>query len=451
MSEASARRTRARAADAVPYAALGGLVYRTVAVSFVLFVVCAWMPRLTTIGDTDVGAGAGLLAVMGALMLFAPKRARLDHRAQGYRIAILIGAGFLLLWGYLGVFRLDEPFRAGRLILSVGQGIVLLFVISEILSTRVLRCSLAAAGAMLVVSSLLSLYNHLGGQPASLTILVEGYDRSSGLFKNPNQFGMVLALSMPFAVALAFRHGARTVAGVLVGSVLVGLLLAASKTNLAIGVGLLLLTMSYMLVVGGRTRTLLVVVPLVCLAVPVGGLPLLEAVNPRAAAILTDLVVGTGVSENGTVAQRMEMWVHSIEEARRSPLFGQGTGQKIDTTAQIHSHSHNVFVDLLRTTGVPGMFAALLFLSAGCWLAARTLLRVARLPTALLRRLPGYPILVGASFATFSYVASNQMSDSFGPSTSVFFWLCVGLLLRRHDLLFADPPTAEPGRAVGTP
>jgi len=421
------------------------LFYRALCGAFGLFVIVAWMPRATTIGDSDVGVGAVLLAIMALLIPLVPTRARLDRQADGYRIAIFCSVGFLLLWGCLGMFRLDNPFRAGRLILSAGQGVILLFVITHVLSVRAVRLSIVLAAVALAGTCLLSLYNYLGGRPESLTILIPGHDRSSGLFKNPNQFGMILAMSVPFAVALCFRRGFGLSGVLLLVTIFTGLMLAASKTNLMLGMLLLLVTMSYMLAVRGRIRVLLVALPLVSLATLFGSLPLLELVNPRAATIIADLVVGSGVSENATVAQRFDMWSHSLEEVRRSPLFGQGTGQRIDTTAQVHSHSHNMFVDLARTTGIPGVMSALTFILVGCWMAVGTLLRLARLPADVVPELRGFPFIIGASFAVFSYVASNQMSDSFGPSTSVFFWLCVGLLLRRDDLLFNDGATGASG------
>jgi len=432
-----------RSARTVPYPLPSLLSYRVTLVAFGLFVIFAWMPRVTTMGDSDIGIGALLLAIMATMTLFAPKHARLDRQSEGYRLAIFAGVGFLLFWGYLGIFGLDDPFRAGRLLLSAGQGVVLVFVISQVLSVRALRISVALACVTLVGTCLLSLYNYLGGAPTSLTILIPGHDRASGLFKNPNQFGMTVVMGVPFAVALYFRRGFRVLSVLLTCTIFIGLLMAASKTNLTLGVLLLLATMSYLLASHGRLQTLLVVLPLASVTILFGGVPLLELVNPRAAEIITELAVGGNIGENATVAQRIDMWSHSLEEARRSPMFGQGTGQKIDTTAQVHSHSHNMFVDLVRTTGIPGVIGALVFVLASCSLAVHTLLRLTRLPAQVACELPGYPIVVGSSFAVFSYVVSNQMSDSFGPSTSVFFWLCVGLLLRRDDLLFGGASGAS--------
>lgn len=423
--------------QASEYPLLGTLSYKTLLVTFNLFVIVAWMPRVTSLGSSDIGANATLLAAMAPLMLIAPHHARVDQQAVGHRLAIYGGVCFLLLWGYLGIFRLDDPFRAGRLILSVGQGFILVFVVSQVLSVRALRFSLALSGAVLACISLISLYNYFGGAPKNLTFVA--HDRSSGLFKNPNQYGMIMAMGVPFGVALYLRQGYRVLATLLLGSIFIGLLMAASKTNLILALLMMLVTLSYTLIVSGQVRMLLIVLPVVTLALGLGGIPLLEYFNPRAAGILTDLLFGGGgVSENTTVSQRIEMWSHSLNEVRRSPLFGQGTGQKIDTTAQLHSHSHNMFVDLARTTGLPGLMSALLFVIASCWLAIRTLSRVLSLPAHLTPHLAGLPIVVGACFAILSYIASNQMSDSFGPSTSVFFWLCVGLLLRRHELLFEN-------------
>ena len=172
------------------------------------------------------------------------------------------------------------------------------------------------------------------------------------------------------------------------------------------------------------------------------GLPILEFFNPRAAGIVHALLQND-VGQSNTLDQRFELWRYSIDVMKSSPWFGEGTGQVINVITQTHSHSHNVFLDLGRTLGLPGLLGSVLFILTGCWLALKTLARVSRIPPHAGSYLNGRATIVGAAFAVLSYVLSNQMSDSIGPSTSVFLWLSLGLLLRRHDIIFTEPMRAQ--------
>ena len=401
---------------------------------FNLFLLLSWMPRVTTFGNSDVGIAAVMLAAMVPLLLVLPKQTTIDRTAWNLRLIIVSAIGFVMFWGYLGMFRSDNPLRAGRLMLSLGQGIIIILVISRGLSPRAIRFSLGLCLVMLTILSLLSLHAYLGGQTASL--MFRETDRSSGLFKNPNQFGIIASMGIPFATAFLFQYRKTALALLILLAVTVGLLLSGSKTNIIISTALLFASLMYCLIIARRAGFLLIITPVMALLLWLFGLPLLEFFNPRAAHILTELLVEDNGQSNRTVDQRFEMWQHSIDVMKSSPLFGAGTGQKIDVVSQIHSHSHNLFMDLGRTTGIPGLVGGMLFILASCWLAVRSLARLSDLPGTLGKHLHGRALIVGAAFATLSYVLSNQMSDSLGPSTSVFFWLTIGVLLRRNDLIF---------------
>lgn len=408
--------------------------YWALLVVFNLFIIVSWMPRITTIGDSDIGIGALLLVVMVPLILVLPTRSVVDSSAWKLRLIILLALGFVIFWGYLGMYRLDNPLRAGRLLLSLGQGIILILVVSQLLSTRAISFSLGVCLCMLALSSILSLYGYLGGQPVELTYLDR--DRSSGFFKNPNQYGIIASMAVPFAAAFYFQHQRKLLASFVLFAAATSLLLAASKTNIFIGLALLFAVMIVGFINARRAGFLLMIVPIMTLLIWVFGLPILEFFNPRAAAILTQLITSKSI-EGSTVAQRYELWQYSLDVIRNFPLFGEGTGQPINVITQVLSHSHNVFLNLGRTTGIPGMVGGLVFILVACWLAIRTIVRVSAVPDAIGSRLHGRAFLIGAGFAVLSYVLSNQMSDSLGPSTSVFLWLSVGVLLRRHELVFS--------------
>jgi len=393
------------------------------------------MPRIATIGSTDIGVGAVMLALLVPLMMLEPGRAIVDDQAAVARLVIILSICFVIFWAYLGVYRIDQPLRAGRLFLSLGQGIILVILITRSLSNRALRFSLMLCVAMLVINGLLSLIGYLGGDLQSLTYLQR--DRSSGLFKNPNQYGMITAMAMPFAVALLFQKGKTLLAVVILSSAIVGLLTAASKTNLLIALLMVFATMAYGQYSTGRVGTMLVSLPVLLALVGWGGMPVLERFNPRAASIIQSKLIERDAG-NSTLDQRMELWNYSVNVIKSSPLFGEGVGQRIVVANQDLSHSHNVFLDIGRTVGIPGMAGTIIFILAIIWLAFRTLSRLIAIPVVISDRMRGRAIVIGSGFAALSYILSNQMSDSLGPSTSIFFWLCTGLLLRRHELLFTD-------------
>lgn len=410
-------------------------LYWTILVLFNMYLMAGWMPRIATIGSTDIGVGAVMLALLVPLMMLEPGRAVVDDQAAVMRLLIIVSICFVIFWAYLGVYRIDQPLRAGRLLLSLGQGVILVMLVTRSLSNRALRFSLMLCVIMLAVNGLLSFIGYLSGDLQSLTYLQS--DRSSGLFKNPNQYGMIAAMALPFAVALFFQKGKMLLALVILSSAIVGLLTAASKTNLLIALLMVFVAMAYGQYSTGRVKTILVSLPILLVLVWWAGMPVLEKFNPRAAGIIQARLIDRNAG-NSTLEKRMELWSYSVEVVKSSPLFGEGVGQRIVVADQNLSHSHNVFLDMGRTVGIPGMAGTIIFMLAIIWLALRTLARVLAIPIELSARMHGRPIVVGSGFAVLSYVLSNQMSDSLGPSTSIFFWLCTGLLLRRHELLFTD-------------
>ncbi|NND91190.1 MAG: O-antigen ligase family protein, partial [Granulosicoccus sp.] len=287
---------------------------------------------------------------------------------------------------------------------------------------------------------LMSLFNYLGGQPFTLTYLQR--DRSSGLFKNPNQYGMIASMAVPFAAAWYFQHQKKLFATFIMLAAWLALLMAASKTNMFIALLIMIMTLSYCLVSARRGAMLIIVLVTLTGFIWFLGLPVLEFFNPRAAGILQSLIQGNG-SEANTINSRMELWTYSIGVMKSSPWFGEGTGQLIDVITQTHSHSHNVFLDLGRTVGIPGLVGSVMFILIAIWLSVKTLIRISSIPAQTGSLLHGRAMVIGAVFAVFSYILSNQMSDSLGPSTSVFLWLCLGLVLRRHEMVFFQTGSPE--------
>lgn len=445
-------KTHSQVLQREPDAQTGRLAYRGLCLLLMLFIICSWLPRQATVGDTDIGLGALLIALIALLMMLAPAQAGIDRQASSLRLLLVTSIGCLLCWGYIGIYFVDQPLRAGRLILSFGQGIVIMLLISVYLSPRALRAALVVSAIMLVGTSALGLYAYLGGGLGGL-IFQEGTDRASGFFKNANQYGMVCALVAPFGLACLWQPGRRLIGAVVLVAALLGLVLSASKTNLIVALVILFATLVWCAVAARRGVLLAILLPILAVSVFFGGLPFVKLFNPRAAMLLEAQLHGSPTPDAGpsSLDTRMELWRYSIDAMRRSPLLGEGAGQRFDVILEDVTHSHNIFLDLGRTTGIPGLLAGIVMAAACLWLAYTTLRRLASLPADTAAALSGRAAIVGACFAIFSYILSNQMSDSFGPSTSVFFWLCVGLVLRRHDLVFGSLQGATPAATAGQP
>jgi O-antigen ligase len=257
-------------------------------------------------------------------------------------------------------------------------------------------------------------------------------DRMPGFFKHPNQLGVVVAMASIYFLCCALASGFRSMAfnaGALIS--LAGLFVSGSKTNLVAVGGLALVAVILLarlkrdprLAILGVFRDYAVVGVLVALAIPI-----LAIVNVRASTVLGSIFGGDEeIGEYGTVLARQDLWAESWETFKASPLFGAGAGQRFPSIVE---HSHNIFFDALRTTGFPGFILILTFIviilryivsamSAGRQLAA--------IPTSPMSDPQSRGPFVGSLMAMLSYLLSNQMSDSFGPSTLPFFYLFLGL------------------------
>jgi len=402
---------------------------------FYVFCIVLWMPRVTQVGETGIGISAMCLAAMCPLLFFVAKLPNRDANAARLRNFLFVCIGLLAIWGYVCVYDVPNPIRSGRLFLSLLQATLIIVIISQVLSREALINAFRLLVAGLVISVLLSLLSQFVGPIGDL--VYRGSDRSSGLLKNPNQYGMVLSMSVSIAALLTGFGWRRLFSGTMLIAILCGLALSGSKTNIVIGLLLMSLSLCYSFLASRRYLTLLIITPLIGAVVLYFGIPILEYINPRAASILVEYVEpGDGGDGVKSIDQRKQLWSYSIDTIINKPFFGEGTSQHIVVYGQTHTHSHNVFLDYGRTMGVPALMLILLMVFSILFFVVSTLLTMVRdRPTdadAMFNR----ALVVGCGFTVVSYVLSNQMSDSFGPSTSCFFWMAVGVLIRREDIIF---------------
>jgi len=409
------------------------------------FCVLAWFPAFAAI-KSDISINVIFVGLMCFFLIRENRDIQRDKFANTIFNLLLCSLAGLFIWGVVSLYKAEDVYRSGRFFLTYGQGIALLLIIGTIARTDHLRSAFRAAVISFFLMAVFCSLAVFVPQIEALTY--QGTDRLHGFFKNPNQFGMILDICLIFSVSFLLYTRKRLVPGFGVLITILIMTMTGSKTNLLIAVAVGLCLLFYYFLTHKKLAVLILVVPAVAVSLALFGLPLLEIFNPRAAGLLADFLSGQSV-HTSSLNQRSFLWVYSLEHLMENPILGAGPGQRIVVYDQDLSHSHNVFLDAGRTLGVPGLIFTFAVIGFVILLALNSLLALSRAAGASEF---DHALLVGAAFSVFSYILSNQMSDSFGPSTSPFFWLVTGLLVRRNDLMFfkssqvgvTSPPGAIP-------
>lgn len=315
----------------------------------------------------------------------------------------------------------DNTFRVGRPLLSYLNFFFILFATSvlafELRVKDFLHRLLLAAIFVSLVAALANFITPLQDQ------LFGERDRTGAFFKNPNQFGIALSCVGPLMLSLAItaKKGKPTYA---IGTavLVVALVSSGSKTNLLVFAAscvLVMVTIAISERSGLRSYISLVLNALLAVVLLLIGLNVLEVLNPRAANLIYTFLSAEG--EVRTVSQRMLLWQQGIQEGMQRPLLGAGAGQTTvhPLTGEIYPHSHNAVVDYFRTLGVPGLLFSLLMMGSVLMFSLRSLFKMIG-NKSISKCDKGY--VIGLSIGVIAYIVSNQVSDSFGPSTSPIFW-----------------------------
>lgn len=387
-----------------------------------------------SLGDVfSLPAGATLGQIV--LILFLPfwlnaylarRETPFDTRALSISVFIMICAVILLFLSVFSAFYAASPFRVGRVSVAMIAGISLFFlVVGTITRERALGLifalviPLAIVGGLSIGGLFISFLNEFLFWPL-------GTDRTSGFFKNPNQYGIALSTVAPAAVALILvaRKRQRLVAGIAFVLLLSGLLLSGSKTNLVI-VGVSLSLTYLLLTVAWAAPKRRPGVLVRALLVTVCGLALLSLtlylMNARHFELLAQFF--TDGLENRTVTSRQIMWKTSLEIFRENPLSGIGAGTEVVFNESLggdeYEHSHNSLIDYARTLGAPGLVFLAGIYTTAFWACGGTIIRALERPHRSADQIMGVTLALGS----MNYLLANMMSDSFGPTTVPFFWL----------------------------
>ncbi len=198
--------------------------------------------------------------------------------------------------------------------------------------------------------------------------------RASSMFFNPNYFALVMAF-VAFCTVIKLAQGKQT-AFYLVILLLsfLGILVSDSRAALIVAFLGVLLALALL----RQWRLILVITVLVCLLVPVAMV-----------AFPQFFVRLQGVSVVMDFDRRMLIWKASLQGFLQSPLWGQGVWRFSEICAPLYDlyeiHSHNLFLEILLSTGVAGTTLLAGYILTGM----RDLVRMYRVPMVAYYAAPG--------------------------------------------------------------
>jgi O-antigen ligase len=418
---------------------------RSLYAAFVLLIAIAWAPGLL-----ELPGGLAVAHVMAVLLFLVvargtPRLQPLPGPIQaGLLTTIFYCTAFLCLWSFLSAFQADDPYRVGRPIVGFGIGALIYFAMARVIpadrNDKVIEYLAIGAAASAIISLAANYIGPLG------EIVFGERDRAQAFFKHPNQFAIALSAITPVVMAKALSTGRGRVKWVvLLALLMLGFILAGSKANTIV-----VLISGFLIALFGaithksavRSIGFLLFFTLLGAATMLLAWELILMLNPRMGMLLTTLASGTEIQ---SMLGRYYIWEVSMYHFYANPLFGQGGGALLDIeTRDVDlTHSHNVILDVMRTLGVPGMVAVLIFSAAIVILCLHQLLLAMRLRSVdRFERMK----LVGLTLGVFGFFLANMSSDSFGPSTTPIFWMVLALSIFQGRRLLLLAGAGRPRR-----
>ncbi|MER7402951.1 O-antigen ligase family protein [Streptomyces sp. NPDC000070] len=398
---------------------------------------------LLVIGDVQLPYGIPLVRMLALAAVVVVVTARLGGRGRPIgRSPLLMAATLLVLTALLSTFLSFHPALSLRQ--DVGHVVSLLLAAAVVMATAdrsdllVLAIALCVGGAVLSTTAFTSLSTNVQAATSDAALVV---NRPVGVFTQPNQLGLVAAMTLCFSTALVIvlRRQNRAWLAVLCGAAAL-LALAALVVSLSRGawigsaVGLVVLAV---LLREARTA-LLCVATVATLGVTLVATTPTQPDTPLVAQRVLSIFGGKGNPYDERPAVRAEALVQMSER----PVVGSGPGAfpvaayqgpPHVAAARRHYHPHNLLLTVGAEQGVVGMAALVGLIGTGAAVALGN--RRVRVTPARGAPRPAPADLTtrgvsAASAAALAAVLGHGVVDNplAHPVVGTMTWLCIGLL-----------------------
>jgi hypothetical protein len=181
----------------------------------------------------------------------------------------------------------------------------------------------------------------------------------AGVYRNPNDLALIIALTIPFCLAFAFktsRYWEKLLWAAAMLTMIYSVALTASRGG-ALALGVASLVCLWQLGVRGRRFYLILLVP-----VAVVGFWIVAGTNlqNRFTQTSTDItVVNRSTEASASSQQRTQLLLQSIEVTARYPIFGIGPGN-FPTMSGVWLVTHNSYTQMSAEGGLPALILYLL-------------------------------------------------------------------------------------------
>ena len=256
-----------------------------------------------------------------------------------------------------------------------------------------------------------------------------------GIFENPNDLAINIAINFPLCLAFALvtRAKAKTAlwaVGIL--SMFLGVVLTYSRSGLlAMSVAVVICVWEF----GIRGRRFYLLAAVFVLGIVGAGVVL---VTPHYLARVESIFRGNieGAGDHGSWEARRELLMMSIDEAIHHPIFGIGAGN-FGAATRTWRVSHNSYTEFAAEGGFPALFLYLAIL----YLAFRNLRRIRSL--AVYRENPEVRVFAGALWASLLAFAIGSFFASFEYELFPYFMVAYSSVLYRWCSQASEGTAAE--------
>jgi O-antigen ligase len=311
-----------------------------------------------------------------------------------------------------------------RLSKAVIVAVLVALVVKELWQLKRLVWVQATAVAGMTVMSL-ALHHTYGGRLVGAL---------GGVFENPNDLAINIALNWPICVGFFFmaRGLKKVLWAVPVFAMLIGVELTYSRSGfLAISLAAVLVIWEF--AIRGRRLHLLLVAGLL------GGV-LLAAMPGHYVARLTSIVTGNEADslDRGSREARKQLLLNSIRTAVHNPVFGIGAGN-FEVTAGSWHVAHNSYTELAAEAGIPALLLFLLMLY-------RTMRNIKMTRASTLYKID--PDVRGLTGGLWVSVAAYMISAFFASTEySMYPYFLVAYTTALYQIVTSQEPAATPSAA----